>query len=177
MAASAFLRAARDTDCVVSGPRTLSGAGGKRVDHAQAGDVLEIFFVPRHTGRSQIGAIQNCVQISFSASSAPARGFPCGCFQCSNGWVHLVIVLAKLCSEGGQAVRGESGRGLPHSKTLRAIRRPPERAPAFWSAAVLRRFSVRPKPRTTSRCAPAVVPTDLTTTRCLTADGGGCKVT
>jgi hypothetical protein len=34
----------------------------------------------------------------------------------------------------------KSGRGLPHSTTLRAIRKQPEHAPAFWSAAVHRRF-------------------------------------
>jgi hypothetical protein len=37
----------------------------------------------------------------------------------------------------------ESARGLAHSKTLRAAREHSEFAPASWSAATLRRFSIR----------------------------------
>jgi len=39
----------------------------------------------------------------------------------------------------------QSARGLAHSKTLRAVRKSPANAPAFWSAAALRRFYSRNK--------------------------------
>jgi hypothetical protein len=45
----------------------------------------------------------------------------------------------------------QSARGLAHSKTLRAIRKPVDSAPAFWSAVVFHRFaSTAPKLSQTS---------------------------
>src|ERR1035437_756778 len=62
-------------------------------------------------------------------------------FHPTRALLPLSVVLHCAFASVPAAPSGQSARGLPHSKTLRVFRTPSFRAPEFWTAAALRRFS------------------------------------